>query len=56
MSWKYKFHTPDGVYFIPFAVQGWVDVFTRNEYKIFLLITLLIVETTKDWNCLHGAS
>ena len=33
MSRKYKFHDPDGTYFISFAVVGWVDVFTRNEYR-----------------------
>ena len=33
MSRKYKFRNPDGVYFVSFAVQGWVDVFTRNEYR-----------------------
>ena len=33
MSRKYKFHNPDGLYFITFAVQGWVDVFTRNVYS-----------------------
>ena len=33
MSLKYKFRNPDGVYFVSFAVQGWIDVFTRNEYK-----------------------
>jgi hypothetical protein len=37
MSRKYKFHNPDGVYFVSFAVQGWVDVFTRNEYKNILI-------------------
>jgi hypothetical protein len=36
MSRKYKFHNPDGVYFITFAVQGWVDVFIRNDTRIFL--------------------
>ena len=40
MSRKYKFHNPDGVYFISFAVQGWVDVFTRNEYKDILIENL----------------
>jgi hypothetical protein len=25
MSRKYKFHNPEGVYFVSFAVQGWVD-------------------------------
>jgi REP element-mobilizing transposase RayT len=40
MSRKYKFHNPDGVYFVSFAVQGWVDVFTRNEYKNILIENL----------------
>ena len=37
MSSKYKFHNPDGCYFVTFAVIGWVDVFTRNAYKDILL-------------------
>ena len=40
MSRKYKFHNPDGLYFVTFAVQGWVDVFTRNEYKDILVDNL----------------
>lgn len=40
MSRKYKFHNPEGVYFVTFAVQGWVDVFTRNEYKNILVENL----------------
>ncbi|WP_372933815.1 REP-associated tyrosine transposase [Mariniphaga sediminis] len=40
MSRKYKFHNPDGVYFVSFAVQNWVDVFTRNEYKNILVENL----------------
>jgi REP element-mobilizing transposase RayT len=40
MSRKYKFHNPDGVYFVSFAVEGWVDVFTRNEYKNLLVENL----------------
>ena len=40
MSRKYKFHNPEGVYFVSFAVQGWVDVFTRNEYKNILVENL----------------
>lgn len=40
MSSKYKFHNPDGVYFISFAVKDWVDVFTRNEYKDILVESL----------------
>ena len=40
MSTKYKFHNPEGTYFVSFAVEGWVDVFTRNEYKNILIANL----------------
>jgi REP element-mobilizing transposase RayT len=40
MSRNYKFHNPDGVYFISFAVVEWLDVFTRNEYKTILIDSL----------------
>ena len=40
MSRKYKFHNPDGVYFVSFAVNKWVDVFIRNEYKNLLVESL----------------
>ncbi|WP_317224584.1 hypothetical protein [Chryseobacterium aahli] len=33
MSRNYKYHNPEGLYFISFAVVGWLDVFIRNEYK-----------------------
>ena len=33
MSRNYKFHNSEGLYFVSFAVVGWLDVFTRNEYK-----------------------
>ena len=33
MSRKYKFHNPEGIYFVSFAVHEWGDIFTRNEYK-----------------------
>lgn len=47
MSRKYKFHNPDGVYFITFAVQGWVDVFTRNEYKDIIIDNLAYCQKNK---------
>ena len=40
MSRNYKFHNPEGVYFVSFAVVEWLDVFTRNEYKDILLESL----------------
>ncbi len=40
MSRNYKFHNPEGVYFVSFAVVEWLDVFTRNEYKNILIESL----------------
>ena len=37
MSRKYKFHNPDGIYFVSFVVQGWIDALTRSEYKDILM-------------------
>lgn len=47
MSRKYKFHNPDGLYFVSFAVVGWVDVFTRNEYKTILIENLAFCQKNK---------
>ncbi|MCF6359028.1 MAG: transposase, partial [Draconibacterium sp.] len=47
MSRKYKFHNPDGVYFVSFAVQNWIDVFTRNEYKNILVENLEYCQKNK---------
>ncbi len=47
MSRKYKFLNPDGVFFITFAVEGWVDVFTRNEYKNILIENLAYCQKNK---------
>ena len=47
MSRKYKFHNPEGVYFISFAVQGWVDVFTRSEYKNIIIDNLSYCQKNK---------
>jgi REP element-mobilizing transposase RayT len=47
VSRKYKFHNPDGVYFVTFAVQGWVDVFTRNEYKNILIDNFAFCQKNK---------
>ena len=47
MSRKYKFHNPEGVYFVSFAVQSWVDVFTRNVYKDILIENLIYCQNNK---------
>jgi REP element-mobilizing transposase RayT len=47
MSRNYKFHNPEGLYFISFAVVGWLDVFTRNEYKDLFLESLEFCQKKK---------
>ena len=46
MSRNYKFHNPEGVYFVSFAVVEWLDVFTRNEYKDIVLDCLRFCQKT----------
>jgi hypothetical protein len=55
MSRNYKFHNPEGLYFISFAVVGWLDVFIRNEYKDLLLESLSFVKRKKGWKFMLGA-
>ena len=40
MSNKYKFHNPQGLYFVTLTVRHWIDVFTRSEYKDILVENL----------------
>jgi REP element-mobilizing transposase RayT len=47
MSRNYKFHNPEGTYFISFAVVEWLDVFTRNEYKDIILDSLRYCQKEK---------
>ncbi|WP_317206444.1 transposase [Kaistella faecalis] len=47
MSRNYKFHNPEGLYFISFAVVGVLDVFTRNEYKDLFLDSLRFCQKEK---------
>ncbi|QAA80559.1 transposase [Aequorivita sp. H23M31] len=47
MSRNYKFHNPEGLYFVSFAVVEWLDVFTRNEYKDILLQSLSFCQKEK---------
>ena len=47
MSRNYKFHNPNGLYFVSFAVVNWLDVFTRNEYKDIVLESLLFCQQEK---------
>jgi REP element-mobilizing transposase RayT len=47
MSRNYKFHNPDGLYFVSFAVIDWLDVFTRNEYKDLVIESLAFCQKEK---------
>ena len=37
MSTNYKFREQDQLYFVSFAVAGWIDLFVRNEYRQIIL-------------------
>ena len=47
MSRNYKFHNPEGAYFISFAVVDWLDVFTRNDYKDIFIESLTYSQENK---------
>ena len=53
MSIKYKFHDPGAIYFVSFAVVGWIDVFTRSVYSDLLLESLTYCRKEKGLN-LHA--
>jgi putative transposase len=47
MSRAYKFHRPDGLYFVTFTTVGWVDVFTRREYRDIVVESLRFCQREK---------
>ncbi|MEZ4796159.1 MAG: transposase [Flavobacteriaceae bacterium] len=47
MSRNYKFHNPEGLYFVSFAVVEWLDVFIRNDYKDILVESLAYCQKNK---------
>lgn len=47
MSRKYKFHNPEGIYFITFATVQWIDVFARAIYKDILVDSLEFCQKEK---------
>jgi REP element-mobilizing transposase RayT len=47
MSEKYKFHDPDGLYFITNTVVDWIDVFTKDEYCEIIINSLKYCQTNK---------
>ena len=40
MSEKYKFHNPEGIYFVTSTVVNWIDLFTRKEFRYILIDSL----------------
>lgn len=47
MSRAYKFHNPDGLYFVTFATIGCIDVLTRPMYKNILLESIQFCQINK---------
>jgi REP element-mobilizing transposase RayT len=47
MSRNYKFHNPEGAYFVSFAVVNWIDVFANEEYIEILLESLRFSQQKK---------
>ena len=47
MSRKYKFRNPEGLYFITFTVIRWIDVFTRNKYRVILTDSIKYCQQNK---------
>lgn len=37
MSSKYKFHNPNGLYFVTSTLINWIDLFIRDEYRNIIL-------------------
>lgn len=40
MSRKYKFHDGDKMYFVTYGIVGWIDIFTRDDYRKIILDSL----------------
>lgn len=47
MSRNYKFHNPEGVYFVSFAVVNWLAVFTNKKYIDIVLDSLVFCQQKK---------
>ena len=47
MSRKYKFHDPEGLYFISFATVGWIDVLARPAYKDIIVESIRYCQVKK---------
>lgn len=49
MSKKYKFFKDEGYpYFVTFTVTDWIDLFTREEYNMILLDSIIYFQKEKE--------
>ena len=37
---EYRKTSPEEVYYVTLTVEGWIDVFTRNDYRIIIIDNL----------------
>ncbi|MFO7657406.1 MAG: transposase, partial [Bacteroidales bacterium] len=50
MCRRYKFHNPEGLYFVSFATVYRIDLFIRNEYKNVLIESWKYCQQNKGLN------
>ncbi|WP_258104077.1 transposase [Marinoscillum sp. MHG1-6] len=50
MSRKYKFHNPEGLYFVSFATVYWIDLFVRDSYSSIVIESLDYCRKNKGRN------
>ena len=48
MSTGYKIQEQDGAYYLTFQIVGWVDLFTRKEYRDVVINSLKFCQKNKD--------
>ena len=47
MSEKYKFHDPEGLYFLSPTIIHWIDLFTRKEFRYIIIDALKYCQENK---------
>ena len=50
MSTGYKIQEQDGAYYLTFQIVGWVDLFTRKEYRDVVIDSLKFCQKNKGLN------
>jgi REP element-mobilizing transposase RayT len=50
MSTGYKIHEKDGAHFLTFQVVGWVDLFTRRDYRDVVIESFKFCQQNKGLN------